>query len=305
MEGFRHEAFLYAGEEEFLAGTVPFVADAVEAGEAVMVVVDGPKLDLLRSALNGQAGDVVLADMREVGANPARIIPAWRDFVSAHPGRKLRGIGEPIGPGRKHAELRECHRHEALLNLAFADAEDFWLMCPYDTEALDPAVVAEAEHSHPHLSGGVGRRVSPAWAGPEGVTMPFAEPLPDPVTTPSDLHFDALALPVLRRFVTGMGRAAGLVESRVSDLLLAVNEVATNSVRHGGGRGLLRVWREPDRLVCEVHDLGVIEDPLAGRYLPEAGASSGHGLWIANQVCDLVQLRSFAHGSVVRVHMYL
>jgi hypothetical protein len=37
-------------------------------------------------------------------------------------------------------------------------------------------------------------------------------------------------------------------------LVLAVDEVATNSLRHGGGRGTLRIWRDADAVVCEVRD---------------------------------------------------
>ena len=85
--------------------------------------------------------------------------------------------------------------------------------------------------------------------------------------------------------------------------MLAVNEVATNSVRHGGGRGMLRIWQEPDALICEVRDGGRIDDPLAGRRRPGGAQIGGYGLWLANQVCDLVQVRSYADGSAVRVHM--
>ena len=65
--------------------------------------------------------------MAEIGANPACIIPAWRDFVDecAEAGRAIRGIGEPIWADRSPAELVECQRHESLLNLAFADTRSF------------------------------------------------------------------------------------------------------------------------------------------------------------------------------------
>ena len=83
---------------------------------------------------------------RPGGANPACIIPAWREFVDEHAAasRALRGIGEPIWPDRTSAELVECQRHESLLNLAFAGTRSFHLLCPYDTEALDAAVIEEA-----------------------------------------------------------------------------------------------------------------------------------------------------------------
>ena len=86
-----------------------------------------------------------------VGRNPARIIPAWRAFVDrqAAAGRPSRGIGELVGPERGAAELTECHRHESLLNLAFDGGTAWRLLCPYDTDALDPIVVDEALRTHP------------------------------------------------------------------------------------------------------------------------------------------------------------
>ena len=304
-QGFRHEALLYAGEQEFLDGTVPFIRDAGEREEPILVVVSAEKLELLRSHLNGHGERVRFADMNEVGANPGRIIPAWQDFVDEHAGsgRRLRGIGEPVGPDRAPAELSECHRHEALLNLAFEEAGDFWLLCPYDTAALDPADVAHATYTHPYLSGGGARAESPAWAGPEQARFPFDEVLPAPAGDPRELRFEIKTLPLLRRFVTRVAGQAQLEEQRLADMLMAVNEVATNSVCHGGGGGLLRIWREPDRVVCEVSDGGLIDRPLAGRVRPGIAQPGGRGLWLANQLCDLVQVRSFAEGSVVRLHM--
>ena len=85
--------------------------------------------------------------------------------------------------------------------------------------------------------------------------------------------------------------------------MLAVNEIATNSIRHGGGSGTLRVWLEAGVLICEVRDSGHLDDPLAGRRRPSPSDYGGRGLWLANQVCDLVQLRSFPQGSAVRLHM--
>jgi hypothetical protein len=67
----------------------------------------------------------------------------------------------------------------------------------------------------------------------------------------------------------------------------------------------MRVGRARDTLVFEVADGGRIADPLAGRRRPPGSQQGGHGLWLCNQVCDLVQLRTFAGGSVVRLHTRL
>jgi hypothetical protein len=164
VETFRHEALLYAGEVDFLTGTLPFIREGVAAGEPVLVVVSAAKVGLLRSALGGDADRVAFADMADVGANPARIIPAWRDFVDALDGggRSARGIGEPIWAGRTPDELVECQRHETLLNLAFTGVPAWWLLCPYDTSALGGQVLAEARRSHPFVGDrGVATRSPP------------------------------------------------------------------------------------------------------------------------------------------------
>ena len=300
---FRHEALLYADTEEFLEGTVPFVRDGLWAGEPVLIAVGEAKAAAMKNALGGDAAAVEFVDMEALGRNPARIIPAWREFVDdATSGRPLRGIGEPVWPGRSPAEVVECHHHEALLNLAFADAPAFWLLCPYDTEGLDAGVVAGARCTHPIVSEGGDTWPSDRYRA-DGAPAPFEGDLGPPASTPVSLAFDRHSLSVVRRFVAERAREAGLTDDSSSDLVLAVNEVATNSVLHGGGHGKLHAWIENGSLLCEIHDGGSFSDPLAGRVRPTPAQADGRGLWLVNHVCDLVQIRSSATGTVVRLHM--
>jgi anti-sigma regulatory factor (Ser/Thr protein kinase) len=306
-DGFRHEALLYAGDDGFIEATLPWIRDAVAAGEPILVVVSAARIARLREELGSEAERVTFADMADVGTNPARIIPAWRAFVDAHAGqgRRLRGIGEPIWAQRSPDELVECQRHEALLNLAFAGSEAFWLLCPYDVDALDSDVIEKAHRSHPTVVAGDEARRSETYEDLGVVAEPFAEPLPEPPPGMDELPFAAGTLAVVRRLVEQRAKDAGLSAVQASDLVLVVNEAATNSVRHGGGEGVLRAWLTDDMLIFEVADAGAIADPLAGRERPGSGQSGGHGLWLCNQVCDLVQLRAFASGSVVRLHTRL
>ena len=80
-DSYRHEAFLWSGEDDFLAGTAPFIREGLRAGQPVMVAVTAPHIWLLRTALGTDADRVRFVDMAVVGRNPARIIPAWREFV--------------------------------------------------------------------------------------------------------------------------------------------------------------------------------------------------------------------------------
>ena len=160
IRGYRHEAALYTSASEFLAITTEFILDGLEAGEPTLVVVSLTKIDALRSCLGEAASKVQFADMAAVGANPARIIPAWREFLDRHSddGRQaVRGIGEPIDRSRTAAELVESQIHEELLNLAFPDNPDFALLCPYDTAGLDDATIAASTaepsaHSRHHVT---------------------------------------------------------------------------------------------------------------------------------------------------------
>lgn len=302
---FRHAALLYRGPDEFLAGTVPFILEAVGDGVPTLVVVSAAKIDLLRRELGRQAERVAFADMHEVGVNPARLIPLWQDFVDHESQRcgRVTGIGEPVWPERSDDELIECQRHEALLNLAFAGGAPLSLLCPYDTQTLAAAVLDEARCSHAVVIDERGEQVSERSRSLEEIAVPCAAPLSEPTARVRDLGFDIDSLALMRVMVSGLAADAGLSKQRTADLVLAINELATNSIRHGGGRGRLRAWLEDDRVVCEVHDQGRLDEPLVGRRRPGSDETGGHGLWLVNQLCELVQVRAFAHGNVVRVHL--
>src|SRR4051812_22753633 len=109
-EAFQHEAFFYAGTDEFLAGAVPFLLGGLENDEPMLVAVPAVRIRALEGALGSDADRVAFFDMERLGANPAHIIPAWRDFLSQHGSgtTAVRGIGEPIWAGRSESELVEC-----------------------------------------------------------------------------------------------------------------------------------------------------------------------------------------------------
>jgi anti-sigma regulatory factor (Ser/Thr protein kinase) len=304
-EPFRHEALFYGSDAEFVAGTSRFVEDALHARAAVVAALPPDKIELLRGALDGASDGVHFVDMHRVGVNPGAIISAWHDFLAerAADGRPLWGIGEPVWPERTPDELDECHRHECLINLAFADTPAFRLICPYDTSALGAAVIERARLSHPVLVEGGAERASERYGGVEDeVAELLGEELPEPDVEPAELIFHAATLPGMRRWVADCAGQAGLADVVAEELVLAVNEAATNSVRYAEGTGLLRFWDDGDAVIFEIRDSGRLEDPLAGRLRPPIRAAGGHGLWLVNQLCELVQVRSSEQGTVVRLH---
>jgi anti-sigma regulatory factor (Ser/Thr protein kinase) len=302
--GFRHEALLYASEPEFLGAIVPFIREGLDHGEPILAVLGRSKIDAVRDAMGGESDQVLFADMTELGQNPARIIPAWRDFVDGGPvrGSARRGISEPIWHGRSDVELIECQRHESLLNVAFDTMTDWWLLCPYNTTDLDEAIIDEARRSHPHLLVDGHHEASPALAS-DMSTAYLDAPLPPAPTVSGALPFGSDDIRMVRDHVASHVVLSGMDAERGFDLLVAVTEIATNSLLHGGGRGELRVWHDEGTVICEVSDHGALGDPLAGREAPSVDREGQRGLWIANQLCDLVQIRVYETGTVVRLHM--
>lgn len=300
---FVHEALFYAGEAELLEGIVPFVREGLGAGEPVLVALPRDRLGAVRAAVRDANGRVSYVALDEVGRNPARILPVWHEFARASGETPCRGVGEPLWAGRDEHERGECHRHEHLLNRAFRDRAGFRLLCPYDAGRLDPADVERARASHPHVTAHGAREESTSYAGPEGLEALEGD-LAGLDGTPAELSVTAPEqLAVLRAVVRRHALASGLDRGRTNDVVLAVDELASNSLTYGGGRGLVRLWPGDGTLTCEVRDRGLVADPLVGRIPPPVASVGGRGLWIVNQVCDLVELRSSAAGTTVRVRV--
>jgi anti-sigma regulatory factor (Ser/Thr protein kinase) len=299
--GTAHLAFFYRTDAEYLGAVAGFVRGALARGEAVLMAVPGARAAPLCEALGADAWRVTFADMTSLGRNPARIIPAVAAFLAHHRGRPVSFLGEPAWPGRSARELVAAIEHEALLSLAFAGAP-VTVMCPYSQAGLPARVLADAECTHPVLARGGRRLASGRYLGAGRLPASCLEPLPAPPRSVQMLEYHDGLDPV-RAAVSRAAAQTHLPPDRVSDLVLAVSEIAANTLRHTGDSGVVRIWRTRRELICEVTDQGRITDPLAGRVRPHEDDAGGHGLWVVNQICDLVELRSGQQGTTVRMHI--
>lgn len=297
-----HEALFYRTNDEYVAGVQAFVDGALDAGQPVLLALPRPHVALMAEAMAGVVDGVRLADMTEIGRNPNRIIPTIQRFLDEYPGQPVSFVGEPIWPGRTEAEIAEATRHEALINHAFADS-DAAVLCPYDVGRLAPTVVADASRTHPVVVEGSRRQSSDRYQDPVSVWADVAH-LPAPPADAETLAIHAGSLSDLRRAARRLARRAGVAGLRADDLLVAVTELATNSLVHARGAGTLTLWTEPGAVVGEVRDAGLLADPMAGRRQPPADLLGGRGLWMVNHLCDLVQLHSDESGTVVRVRVH-
>lgn len=299
----RHVALFYRGQDQYVAAAVDFVRAALDRSEPVFVAVPGARLDLLRSALAPDAGRVAFADMCGIGRNPARIIPQVRALIDPHPGEAVCYLGEPAWPSRTDRELREAARHEALINLAFADVP-LTMLCLYDLRGLPAEALRDAERTHPLLTRQGRTAPSAGYLGPDGVPPRCEQPLTRPPPWARRHHFST-DLHSVRDLVASYAARAGMTSERAPELVLAVSEVAANTLRHTTAGGTVQVWRTGEEVVCQIDDNGRIADPLAGRVRPAGDQLGGHGLWLVNQVCDLVEVRTGEAGTTVRLRMSL
>ncbi|MEU0177582.1 anti-sigma factor RsbA family regulatory protein [Streptomyces massasporeus] len=301
-EPFVHPALFYEGTDQYVAGTVPFLREGLDAGEPAAVAAPPDRLKLIREGLGERAAQVRFIDMTEAGRNPGRIIAnVLRKFADAQSGaRRVRIIGEPIWQGRSADEYPACVQHEALINAAFT-GRAVTILCPYDAGQLRQQALCDALATHPVVIDADGERQSTAY-GPEEIIARYNEPLLAPLDAAA-CTFAAPTLPETRDFAVSRARALGVSGVSLGDLELAVAELTTNSVVHGAGSGTLRIWAESDRIVCEVHDGGQLTDPLAGRRPPNPTQPGGRGLLLVHQLADLVRVHTGPDGTTIRCYL--
>jgi anti-sigma regulatory factor (Ser/Thr protein kinase) len=303
---FSHTALLYEDRDQLLEGVHPFAEAAQSRGDALLVAMPSSSLEIVREVVDAESRLVSFMDLDDLGRNPARLVSAWRDFAEtdAKSATGMSCVGESLWFGRGAEEIDECERHEQALNLAFGEGPPLSMLCPYDRGRLAEDVIERVGRSHAELS---------AHGRPTRRSESFAEPraedtLGGALSRVGDeverIEFtDNGGLSSLRSRLRHRAQQAGLDGTKQEDLVLAGDELAANSIRHGGGAGTMRIWRDGDQIHCEVRDRGQITDPMVGRVRPAPDQIGGRGLWLANQLCDLVQIRSGPAGSIVRLSM--
>jgi len=110
-----------------------------------------------------------------------------------------------------------------------------------------------------------------------GLVMVTAHSATDPWPRPdspsghvNEMTFTVDLLPDVRRFAAAHGRGFGLDDDATVDLMIAINELATNAVRHGSPLAWLRMWSADDRMCAEIHDSGNWTPLAAPGHVPPA-----------------------------------
>jgi anti-sigma regulatory factor (Ser/Thr protein kinase) len=300
---FIHEAAFYDSDRGLLEVVIPFLEEAIGAGEPAVAALDEPGSRLVRTALSEQSGVLFLEDTAQ-HARPANTIAAYREFFSEYVAlgaRRIRVVGSVPQPAT-HAPWGWWARYEAAINRLY---EDFpvWGICPYDTRITPRRVLDEVAQTHPFLAR-AGRHVpNPRFERPETFLARARRSSPDPLEqTPPTVELVDPSPAVARQAAYDTARLADVERVDVDDLVLVVNEAVTNGLCHGTSPIRARLWAGPNRIVVTVSDQGQgPTNPFVGLVPSSSSTSAGLGLWLLHQLCDHVTFETDAHGFTLRL----
>ncbi|MEV7622519.1 anti-sigma factor RsbA family regulatory protein [Actinoplanes sp. NPDC089786] len=299
---FSHSAFLYDSPDDYRDFLVRFIRDGVEHGDAIAMAAGTDRVALVREALGADAGQVRFQPTEDWHIRPVRSIGVWSRLLrtAATAGRpSARLINEIDFQGQDPSWVRA----ESATNASLAGLNGH-LLCPYDRSALAPELIEAARRTHHVLYDGGWTR-SDEFVEPRTLLAAIEEP-PYPATGEPLVEVPiADSVADLRAHLRNRATAeCWLPPDRVEVLILALSELATNGIRHGGAHRELRVWLNPGAVVCEVADDGPHPPgPLAGYLPPVPGVVGGMGLWLVGQICDALSV--ITAGGVTRARFAL
>ncbi len=307
--GYVHDALLYDSPEQLVDVAVPFLLAGLAAGEAGVIATGSGAAALLREELGTHPRVHVIEHGDVYRARTPAAITTFRQLAEQRVSDgvpRVRVVGE-VDFGATERDWLEWQRYESVINEALADWP-LWGLCVFDATRLPEPLLESARQTHSHVVDTGGRVPNPMFRAPADYlrSLPVpAEPLED--TVPRLLAPDVADFIGLRHAVAAELAAVDAPRDLIEDFLLAVDEMTSNAVRHGGPPVSLRLWIAEDRLVCTIRDSGPgFDDPFAG-YGPAHGddlSRGGMGLWLARQLCDHVDL-SGDDGAHVRLTIRL
>jgi anti-sigma regulatory factor (Ser/Thr protein kinase) len=303
-DGARHEAVLYSSPDELAARLAPRIDAAMRTGGPVVAVLEEENRTALMTVLGGDAGSVDFADPTEVHSVPAfTVATRWaRASRGLQPSdRPTTVISQPV-EGIPNCGPEHWARLDMALNVAI-EGLPITVLCPYPAGGPE---LARVEATHPLVSTGADVHPSSRYRRPHETVVEYPPPPPPELAGPeAELAFDAHGLAAVRAMVVGAGSAVGLAGGRLADFVLAVNEVASNAVEHGPGHGRLRVWTTGGEIVAEVADAGRMDVRFPGVAVPPPSGPRGRGLWLASEMCDVLQVWSgdATDGTVARLRV--
>jgi anti-sigma regulatory factor (Ser/Thr protein kinase) len=303
---YRHEALLFASPEALLEASVPWLRGGLDAGEVIALACDADNNAALAAAL-GDHRAVRLLPRDRIYHKAIDAVAFYHDLITttvAADHARVRVLGE-VGFDTSARGREEWLRFEAVCNHTLAPLP-LWSVCAYYTPELPQSLVDTALATHPWLRTADGTTAPNQDYVPPGRLLHRADP---PLPTPNaEATTHALAhagdLHELRDWLHARLHDLDTTHEATETMVLAVNEVAGNGLRHGRPPVRVTLWPTPTHVLCDVTDRGRgITDPLVGYTPPDPLrlAEHGAGLWVTRRLCDEVATARSRTGFTVRL----
>ncbi len=295
---FRHNAFVYESQDEYVARSVTFLTEGLEAGDGAVVANTRPGLAVMREGLGPDAAQVTFVDVSSAYTRPARTLAAYHKVFAEQLQKtaSLRAVAD-VQFGTDPVEWDMWMGYEAVFNRCF-DHLPAWVLCTYNANGTPDPILEGVWRTHPEVVAGDIWNTSDVYEDPDKVLRAItAEPTPltDLRSVPFGRDLEQFRERLARELV-----AEEVSEAKALDMLLAATEIATNAVEHGGGVEEVRVGRAQGRFVCEIVDRGNgFDEPAAGYLAPREGV--GTGLWVARQLTWRIEFFQSPPGFTARI----
>ena len=285
-----HVALIYDGVEDLARRLAPSLRRAAAERGAVLICLDEPAATRVRTDLGAVADSFVFMPAATRYANPGVAMTALDKFLSdalTSGASSAWSVGSiPLDGGSSNSRWM---RYEAAVANVFAE-RPLRAVCLYDASTTPLALRSSIGHAHDTLDG--------AWKndGPGESTPPTSDFCPS--RTPDLILADAQPSEA-RAAIDGVF-ADHVSSEALSALRLIATELTTNAMVHGTPPARVRIWKEGDACVIEVHDAGAGPIDVYADLRPCAGgAHGGFGLWIVGQLADAVHISAGERGTAV------
>jgi anti-sigma regulatory factor (Ser/Thr protein kinase) len=298
LKELRHNAFIYASQDEYVARSVTFLKEGLDAGEGAIVAHTRPGLAAMREALGSDAKAVRFVDVSSTYTRPARTLAAYHEVFADELQRtpSLRAVAD-VQFGRDPREWDLWMGYEAVINRSF-DHLPVWVLCTYNGDRLTEPILEGVWRTHPQVVADDAWNTSEHYEDPDELLRRIT-PEPTPISDLRSIGFGRDTEEFRERLARALVDEQ-VSEAKVLDMLLAATEVAENAIEYGGGVEDVRVGRAEGRFVCEVIDRGKgFDDPAAGYLAPRKGV--GRGLWVARQLTWRIEFFRSAQGFTTRI----
>lgn len=308
---FLHGALIIDSDQSVREVLAPAVRRALADGDGIFMAVAEPTARLLREELGAEADELEWGDVSAFYQRLGFAYEGFRRFLAAvhAAGRRIHLFAEPdvasdVEQSGAVDRAAAYLAYEAICNQTYASYR-CEVTCLWDARRHPTLVIENVRSLHHHELGPAGWEPSADFVRPAQY-LSGRNQLPLPLPAMAEWYISLKefgAIPLLRSQLRDWAERHGFASSAVSDVVLAVNEVVTNGLIHGGPPVQVYGWSHIDTLVVQIDDQGGIPLPAAAGYHPPAEHRYSHrGLWLARQLADVVQTHTADGTTSVRLY---